>query len=236
MGGGIIVGLLDILLFLKLLNRFRPRAAAKDSRLGMNPNEWREFLHNWQNEVLQCSKYVEDFQVFSWFPELANGPQIKEGNEEDVLNLEARLSTKLPSTFKNFLLAVDGWNHITMFLKFLPAKDVDWFYNTDKEWVDIWNEDSEDFDIPDDEYFVYGEEQDPINIRREYMKSCLKISSDSDGYVFLLNPEIQSGNDEWEAWSFGAKYPGAVRYKCFEELMISEYKTAIEDTKYMGVS
>lgn len=202
----------------------------------MNTNEWREFLRNWQKEVLQCADYVEEYQVLSWFPELANGPQSATGDEENILELETRLGTKLPSTYRNFLLAAEDWCHITMFVKFLPAKDVDWFYNTDKEWVDIWNEDTEDLDIPDDEYFVYGEEQDPVNIRREYMKSCLKISSDSDGYVFLLNPEIRNDNDEWESWSFGNKYPGAIRYKSFEKLMIAEYKTALEDIKLTGLS
>ena len=64
------------------------------------------------------------------------------------------------------------------------------------------------------------------------MKSCLKISSDIDGYVYLLNPEVRSDNDEWEAWSFGAKYPGAVRYRNFEELMRAEYTIMLEDIKF----
>ena len=91
-------------------------------------------------------------------------------------------------------------------------------------------------DATDDEYFVYGPEQNPIHIRGKYMKSCLKISSDQDGHVFLLNPEIVTDDDEWEAWAFDAKLPGAYRYKTFEDLMRNEYETALEGIKITGFS
>ena len=200
----------------------------------MDSKEWREFLLNWQQEVLQCTSYINDYDVFSCFSELNNGPVLIEGNEDDINYLENRLGKPLPTTYKNFLEAASGWIHITMFTQFLPTEEINWFYETDKEWADMWEDASGDLQISDEDYFVYGPKQDPIHIRSEYMKSCLKISTDQDGYVFLLNPEIISDDGEWEAWAFGTKLPGAYRYKNFEDLMRAEYETALEDIKVTG--
>lgn len=44
-----------------------------------------------------------------------------------------------------------------------------------------------------------------------------------------MNPEITTDDGEWEAWAFGAKLPGAVRYRNFEDMMRAEYETALLD-------
>lgn len=70
------------------------------------------------------------------------------------------------------------------------------------------------------EYFVYGEEQDCVYLRREYLQTALEINSDSgDGDIYLLNPQIITADGEWEAWHFGNKLPGAIRYRSFYEMM-----------------
>ena len=166
----------------------------------MNVDEWHEFLLKWQQQVLENDKYVKAFYVFDVFPELAEGPIVPSGNVDAVEALETRLGKSLPESYRNFLLAAPGWIHVTMFARFLPPEEVDWFYDTNKDWVDVWLEGSGDYEVTDEDYFVYGADQDCINIRAEYMKSCLKLSTDEDGYVFLLNPEITTEDGEWEAW------------------------------------
>jgi len=52
-----------------------------------------------------------------------------------------------------------------------------------------------------------------------YLYSCLQISDDTDGYVYLLNPKIFTPDGDWEAWSFGSKIPGAFRYRSFWDMM-----------------
>ena len=202
----------------------------------MDVKEWRAFLLNWQKEILQCTNYINDYDVFSVFPELKNGPILMQGNEDDIKILESKLGKALPASYRNFFIASSGWIHITMFSTYLSPNEANWFYETNKEWVDIWIESSDDYEVTDEDYFVYGEMQDPIYVRGKYMKSCLKISTDQDGYVFLLNPEIVTDDGEWEAWAFGTKLPGAYRYRTFEDLMRKEYETALEDIKVTGFS
>lgn len=75
--------------------------------------------------------------------------------------------------------------------------------------------------IPDEEYFIYGEEQDCANCRFEYIENALEISTESeDCDIFLLVPDVIFETGEWEAWHAGSKLPGAYRYRSFYELML----------------
>ncbi|MBW4475266.1 MAG: hypothetical protein KME45_33550 [Stenomitos rutilans HA7619-LM2] len=56
------------------------------------------------------------------------------------------------------------------------------------------------------------------------MKTALQLSSTEDGYVFLLNPQVLDSRNEWEAWDFGNKLPGANRYRSFWDMMQNVYK------------
>src|SRR5262249_53269815 len=73
-------------------------------------------------------------------------------------------------------------------------------------------------------YFVYGPEQDPINLRREYLEHTLEISTRGDSSVYLLNPMIVGTDGEWEAWFFANWGPGAHRHQSFAEMMLAHYE------------
>ncbi len=126
-------------------------------------------------------------------------------------------------------MASNGWSHITMGVNFLSTNNIEWFYQTDKQWIDDWIDSAPDDEISDAEYYCYGEKQEPTNIRNNYLKSLLKISEDQDGYVFLLNPDVKTNDGEWEAWAFGTKLPGAYRYRSFEKMMRVEKKQALTE-------
>jgi hypothetical protein len=70
-------------------------------------------------------------------------------------------------------------------------------------------------DVDDEKYFQYGEHQNCCWMRGRYMKTALQISSAEEGDVYLLNPQIIDARNEWEAWDFGNKNPGAYRYRSF---------------------
>ena len=92
---------------------------------------------------------------------------------------------------------------------------------------------SDDEDVPDAGYFVYGKQQDVISLRTPYLRTALQISNPHylDGEFFLLNPQIVTASGEWEAWFFANWLPGAIRYRTFRELMQGEYERflAIKD-------
>jgi hypothetical protein len=77
--------------------------------------------------------------------------------------------------------------------------------------------------ISDEEYFVYGAEQNPGLIRYEYIRTALEISDVGDTAIYLLNPQVVAPDGEWEAWFLASWLPGANRYRSFWELMQAEY-------------
>lgn len=78
--------------------------------------------------------------------------------------------------------------------------------------------------VDDADYFVYGQAQNPISIRPEYLPHTLQISHTEDASdVYLLNPCVVTPDGEWEAWYLAHRLPGAVRYRSFWDLMNGEY-------------
>jgi hypothetical protein len=103
---------------------------------------------------------------------------------------------------------------------FYSTEEIDWFATNKQDWIDAWHSSHQGLpSVPDEKYFIYGDEQDCIYLRTEYMQTALAISSDCDGYIYLLNPQVVNENGEWEAWDFGHKLPGANRYRSFLEMM-----------------
>jgi len=137
--------------------------------------------------------------------------------EEEIATVEAKLKVKLPPSYLAFLKYSNGLLLPDRFTNLLPLKDIDWFYTLNQEWADIWN-DGED-DVEDEQYFVYGKEQDSCHMRSRYLKTALQISDSAEGDVLLLNPEVKFG-EEWEAWWFGDALPGAIRFQSFQELLL----------------
>ncbi len=138
-------------------------------------------------------------------------------SDEVIEQVEARLDVKLPPSYIDFLKYSNGLLLPDRFTNLLPLESVDWFYKLNKEWVDIWTENADD-KISNEEYFVYGREQDACKIRVKYLKTALQISDSAEGDVLLLNPEIRFG-EEWEAWWFGNALAGAIRFQSFKELL-----------------
>jgi hypothetical protein len=99
------------------------------------------------------------------------------------------------------------------------ATELGWLRDITPDLIQVWTE--QEILCPDETYFIYGEAQDCINIRPEYMKSALQVSDYVDSAVVLLNPQIVDRHGEWEGWDFGNKFPGAYRYRSFQELMLA---------------
>lgn len=131
---------------------------------------------------------------------------------------EKRLGVSLPPSYRQFLLASNGLLVASQSTNLLPADDICWFAEANQDWIDAWSEGGEEDDMDDEQYLTYGDDQDCVWMRREYLKTALQISDCSSGDVLLLNPAVKFG-DEWEAWLFGNTLPGAIRYRSFAELI-----------------
>lgn len=146
--------------------------------------------------------------------------------EAQIVKLEQKLHTRFPLAYRNFLLASNGFIIADRRCEIYGTDKINWFINENQDWVDAWNNDNDE--ICDEQYFQYGGHQDCCWIRREYLKTALQISSTEDGDVYLLNPLIIDRRNEWEAWDFGNKNPGAYRYRSFWEMMQAVYKKSVE--------
>lgn len=144
--------------------------------------------------------------------------------DEQIFKAETRLGRQFPPSYREFLKVSNGWrNSDWTDLQLWSTEEVNWFSTNNQDWIDGWKptENCTIPTVPDEQYFVYGEAQDCVYLRCEYLQNALEISSDSgDGDIFLLIPNVVFENGEWEAWHLGRKLPGASRYRSFYELML----------------
>lgn len=186
----------------------------------MSNYNWQDFLRKLSLKLIECRDEYDNWELTS--NQLKSGWLGNPGASEDQIILaEARLGKKLPPSYRDFLKVSNGWpNSDWTDLQLWSTEEIEWFLKRHPE-VD-WPPDTEERpSIPDEYYFVYGQDQDSVNLRLEYLDNALEISSDSgDGDIFLLIPDIIFDDGEWEAWHLGAKLPGAARYRSFYELML----------------
>ncbi len=209
--------------FLKSVNS---RSYAPQS-VGFVPTvrDWKLFLEKWNERIFENLDEARRENYEYRYPQALIDQQcLKEGaTEEEIIELEKKLQTKLPVSYRNFLLASNGFVILDEYCELFGTDKINWFI-ADAENVD-WAEAWDDlYEVSDEKYFQYGVHQDCVWIRGKYMETALQISSTEDGYVYLLNPLIVDDRKEWEAWDFGSKLPGAYRYRSFWDMMQKIYE------------
>jgi hypothetical protein len=186
---------------------------------------WEALLQQWSKEVL-ASEHADTLP-----PEVISSGWLgfPGATEEDIQEAENRLKAKLPPSYRQFLKVSNGWRIATPFIENVwPIKDVAWFKERHKDWIDAWQEGERASSHPpvsDADYFVYGPGQAEYNLRAEYLETALEISDEGDSAIYLLNPKVVTASGEWEAWFFANWLPGARRYPSFLELMLAEFES-----------
>jgi hypothetical protein len=214
----------------EFLNSVNNRTYNPD-QIGFIPtvDDWKVFLERWNREVFEKTDedYRESYERY--YPEALESKQcLREGaTEAQIIELEEKLKTKLPLSYRNFLLASNGFIILNNYCELSRTEQINWFIEENGYMTEGW--DSNDDDITDEEYFQYGEHQDCCSMKGKYLKTALQISSTEDGDVYLLNPQIIDARNEWEAWDFGCKNPGAYRYRSFWDIMQQIYKRSLND-------
>jgi hypothetical protein len=141
------------------------------------------------------------------------------GADEDAISAaEQGLGLKFPPSYRSFLKTSNGFRRAGV-RNLFRVEQVDYVGELIPGLAGL-----ADYQVSDDDYFVYGPEQDSVNMRHEYLPRCVAVSSNDDGEMYLLNPAVTFG-DEWEAWLLSHRLPGANRYKSFWELMQEECRT-----------
>lgn len=201
--------------------------------------DWTTFLAQWSTEMIECSdvrKQLPKKMIESRWLGFTGA------TEDQIVQAEIRLGVSLPSSYRSFLMVTNGWREAGFQIHKIWSVDaIDWYTKRHQAWVDTALEsermqallsgfDATVLSVPDERYFVYGSEQETINIRSEYLKTALEISEADPGGdgVCLLNPQVRTPDGEWEAWFFAHWLPGARRYQSFWELMNGEHEIFLE--------
>lgn len=181
---------------------------------------WRKLLQQWSRLWLAPDRDETERR----FPDSAHETQwlgYGGATEAQIIELERLLGTALPPSYRQFLAVTDGWIHVDDTEgPLLPTTEIGWLKDTDPGFVATWGKEPAGAPpITDSEYFVYGEGQDCVAVRREYFRTALQISEWGDSALLLLNPAVVDERGEWEAWAFANWYPGAFRYRSFWDPM-----------------
>lgn len=135
---------------------------------------------------------------------------------------EARLGVTLPSSYKGFLYASNGWTFYTLLDH---VENIGWLHEKDPFEIEAWHY-SDSPHVTDEDYFQYDlNKQEPVLIRTEYLLRSLKIDDASyspsvtSERTLLLNPAIRTRTGEWEAWDLAPSLAGARRFRSFQEMM-----------------
>ena len=153
---------------------------------------------------------------------------------QEINNVEDRLGVSLPPSYRQFLQTSNGWRSSGAFIyRVWSTTEITWFKERHQAWIDAYTGPKPILQptISDQDYFVYGEEQDPITLRVEYLPTALEISDVGDACIYLLNPKVVTEEGEWEAWFFANWLPGAARYRSFQELIEAEYRNFLALSK-----
>ncbi|MGW1803040.1 SMI1/KNR4 family protein [Streptomyces sp. NPDC001984] len=188
---------------------------------------WRDLLQRWSEEWLD--PILHEQERSEPFPPAVHDARwlgTAGASAEDIAQLEKRLGIALPPSYRQFLQTSNGWLDTTDSIeRLLSTQEVGWARDLDPELTDPWVRAAEAFKVSDEDYYIYGEDQDPCTLRAEYLPHMLKISHTPNATdVYLLNPLVVTPDGEWEAWYLAHWLPGATRYRSFWDLMNDEYK------------
>lgn len=209
----------------------------------MNTFDWESFLRQWSHDFLSSEttaveRLPEAVRNSGWLG-------YPGATEAQISRAEERLGVHLPPSYRMFIQVTNGWLQTTPFIyKLWSIEEIEWFATRHSAWIEQFKEIHLRLDqlvlknrfdrsfaypkVSDQDYFIYGESQDPSKIRVDYLDAALEISTRGESAIYLLNPRVVSVDGEWEAWFFGDWLPGADRYLSFQEMMQAEYQNFLE--------
>ncbi len=192
----------------------------------MQHYDWSTFLHDWNQTLLTHARESDDLddladdddgqpeQVFSGWLGYPGA------SEQQLSELEQRLQTRLPPSYRSFLLTSNGFRQPGNTVpRLYSTPQVDWYRNIDQATIDIW---LQGFHQSQKMY-----PNAPARLEDAFepdLPFTLQVSTEEEAgsAVYLLNPQKVSENGEWEAWFFAHWVPGVNRYASFWELMQAE--------------
>src|SRR5258708_2639075 len=89
-------------------------------------------------------------------------------SEAELEELQRRLGITLPPSYRQFLATTNGWLNTSDFIdRLLPTSEIGWHSDLDPDSATAWTSagNGQVPSVSDEDYFVYGDEQDPVTLR-----------------------------------------------------------------------
>lgn len=182
-------------------------------RVSDNGFDWRTFLRRWRDEwVPSEDEAMELAEGETTLAELR--PEEPPASEAEVADAERRLGTRLPPSYREFLLAGNGWRlHDDSVHRLGAAHEIGWF--------------GDPFDMTP----LYRSSLHERSTEQEVLAAgmwqrALQLETDSDMSYVLLDPGDTDEDGEWalyvyKGWS--GEYPA--RYPSFRAYMQRRYES-----------
>jgi hypothetical protein len=183
--------------------------------------EWRDFLGELSRVLLDKDQRETDDANRPTFPLAAHESGyigFEGATEEQIVAAEQRLNAKLPLSYRTFLKVSNGWPvmwHSVEPGKLWSTEEIRWTREQDPELIEIWG--APEFEISPEEHLATQGDENDSGYRSQYVQNLLSISDHGDACDLLLSPEVVDKNGEWECWKIASWYPGAQRWRSFEE-------------------
>ncbi|WP_341502512.1 SMI1/KNR4 family protein [Gallaecimonas sp. GXIMD4217] len=183
---------------------------------------WKAFLEHWNEQALiRMKSWKKGFSDAEWAELDKRGLFRAPATQEQIDRKARELGRPLPPSYVDFLKVSNGWHAFDgsgEHVHYFPIEQVGRYEDIYPGSASIWQSGTS-LPVPDQDYFIYGPGQDPVNVRFEYLSQTVAIRSEVDANVILLNPNVIFENGEWEAWDLASQLAGAIRYPSFAALM-----------------
>lgn len=213
----------------------------KSSGYSAGPEHWREFLACWNKErvahylmLRKADPDLPNFSVISTFPPTASDGEAKYRSEIDLL--QRSLGVTLPKSYTDFLIAYQPRTLVpqkapgspVMIGMYSPAQ-VDRVSKLAPELLRAATKYS--LDSSDNEYFVYGKDQDVMAGRTRNLSDAIVVGKYGSALfeIIALYPQVRTADGEMEAML--GFHAGEFRAPSFAELM---RQLSVLETRALG--
>lgn len=146
--------------------------------------EWREFLRGYSDDYLRLAT-DEDMAGLDAVQRESRWLGYEAAGEKEIRATEERLGRSLPPSYRNFLLASNGWRNIDAELgELLKVEEIGWFEEREPELLTYWSDAGLDAVV-------------------NQVKPCLLLSAWTDCAVYwLLDPTRIGSDGEWALYEW----------------------------------
>jgi|GEM_PF-3739966 len=205
-----------------------------------SPELWSEFLQCWTEESIATYSAMEDNSAMEREVLDSGNQGFAPATYEAIASKEKHLNVVLPKSYKDFLLASNGWRQPMLDSGdglVLPVERIGFFSDMAPEFYSIVAEDNSNYTISagsEDSHSPvdYSQSQDSVIFEESHFVNSIAISEETDSGIYLINTHRTTPEGEFEFWFYSSNHPGVYKFVSFAHLMQYAYIKTIHKPEY----